>query len=183
MNFGLTVFQGISGLYVLDKFNFDTRQMGAMWMMIGGVMVLSQGLLTGLLTKLIGEVWVIRLGMLVGAFGFVALLFANGFIPILLAAGLFILVLALAGPALNSYLSTFGGEHQGSLMGLNIAFASLGRVFGPLWAGFVFDVNMAFPFASGVVVLLIGFVVGLVGMRVASAKPADKTVSLTAPPL
>lgn len=177
MNFGLSVFQGISGLYVLDKFNFDTRQMGAMWIVVGGVMVLSQGLLIGLLTKFIGEMWVIRLGMLIGAFGFVALLLANGFIPILLAAGLFILVLALANPALNSFLSTFGGEHQGSLMGLSIAFASLGRVFGPLWAGLVFDVNLAYPFTSGVVVLLIGFIVSLVGMRVASLKPADKTLS------
>ncbi len=179
MNFGLTIFQGISGLYVLEKFNFDTRQMGALWMVIGGVMVLGQGALTGLLTKSIGEVRVIRLGMLLGAFGFVALLFANGFIPILLAAGLFILVLALANPALNSFLSAFGGKHQGSLMGLNLAFASLGRVFGPLWAGFVFDVNIDYPFASGVVVLLIGFIVSLVAMHVTSAKPADQTMGLT----
>ena len=179
MNFGLTVFQGISGLYLLNKFNFDTRQMGMMWMVIGGVMVLSQGLLTGLLTKFIGEVRVIRLGMLTGAFGFVALLLVNGFIPILLAAGLFILVLALANPALNSFLSTFGGEHQGSLMGLNMAFASLGRVFGPMWAGLVFDVNIAYPFTNGVVVLLIGFMVSLIGMHTVPAKPAVETVSLT----
>lgn len=178
-NFGLTIFQGIGGLYVLDRFNFDTRQMGMMWMVVGGVMVLSQGLLTGPLTKSIGEVWLIRLGMLVGAFGFVALLFANGFLSILLAAGLFILVLALANPALNSFLSTYGGEHQGSLMGLNMAFASLGRVIGPMWAGFVFDVNIAYPFTSGMVILLIGFMVSLIGMRVVSAKPAGETIRLT----
>jgi DHA1 family multidrug resistance protein-like MFS transporter len=179
INFGLTIFQGIGGLYVLDRFNFDTRQMGMMWMVVGGVMVLSQGLLTGPLTKSIGEVWLIRLGMLVGAFGFVALLFANGFLSILLAAGLFILVLALANPALNSFLSTYGGEHQGSLMGLNMAFASLGRVIGPMWAGFVFDVNIAYPFTSGMVILLIGFMVSLIGMRVVSAKPAGETIRLT----
>lgn len=177
--FGLAIFQGISGLYVLDKFNFDTRQMGAMWLVVGGVMALSQGLLTGLLTKFIGEVMVIRVGLLVGAVGFIALLLANGFVPILLAAAFFILAVALIGPALNSYLSTFGGEHQGALMGLNTAFASLGRVFGPLWAGFVFDVNIVYPFTSGAVVLLIGFMVSLVRMRVASVKPADKTISLT----
>jgi len=127
--FGLTIFQGISGLYVLAKFNWGTRQMGILWMVVGGVMALSQGLLTAPLTKLIGEAWVIRLGMLVGAVGFIALLLANGFIPILLAAGFFMLAVALLGPALNSSLSAFGGEHQGALMGLNTAFASLGRVF------------------------------------------------------
>jgi DHA1 family multidrug resistance protein-like MFS transporter len=174
--FGLAVFQGISGLYVLDKFNFDTRQVGALWVVAGGAMVLGQGVLTGRLTKLIGEAMVIRLGMLVGAGSFIALLLANGFIPILLAAGLFILAVALVGPALNSCLSAFGGEHQGALMGLNTACASLGRVFGPLRAGFAFDVNMAYPFASGAVVLLIGFTVSLVGIRVESAKPAGEVI-------
>lgn len=179
MNFGLAIFQGISGLYMLNKFNFDTRQMGAMWMVIGGVMVISQGLLTGPLTRFISEVWIIRFAMLAGTIGFIALLFANGFLSILLAAGLFILVLALANPALNSFLSTYGSEHQGSLMGLNMAFASLGRVFGPIWAGFLFDVNAAYPFTSGAVVLLMGFIVSLLAMHVAFDKPADETVRLT----
>ena len=178
MNFGLTIFQGIGGLYVLDKFNFDTRQIGMMCMVVGGVMVLSQSLLTGPLTKSIGEVWSIRVGMLMGTFGFVALLLANGFLSILLAAGLFILVLALANPALNSFLSTFGGKHQSPLMGLKMAFASLSRGIGPMWAGFVFDINIAYPFTSGIVVLLIGFIASLIGMRIVSPKPADATISL-----
>ena len=101
-------------------------------------MIISQGVLTGPLTKFFGDVMVIRFGMLVGAIGFGALLLANGFIPILLVTGFFILAIALIGPALNSYLSAFGGEHQGALMGLNTAFASLGRVVGPLWAGVQF---------------------------------------------
>jgi DHA1 family multidrug resistance protein-like MFS transporter len=154
--FGMTNFQNIIGLYVVEKFAFDTRQVGAIWMVLGGVMIVSQGALTGLLTKALGEVTVIRLGLLAGALGFGALLLANGFISFLAVTGVFILAVALIGPALNSYLSAFGGEHQGALMGLNTAFASLGRVVGPLWAGFAFDMNIAYPFISGAVVLLIG---------------------------
>jgi DHA1 family multidrug resistance protein-like MFS transporter len=179
MSFGMTNFQGIIGLYVLDKFQFDTRQVGAIWMVAGAVMLVSQGLLTGVLTKRFGEVLVIRVGLLVGSVGFIALLMVSGFIPILLAAGFFILAIALIGPALNSYLSAFGGEHQGALMGLNMAFASLGRVFGPLWAGFTFDVNMSYPFVSGAVVLFIGFIVSLVGLRVKVGKPAGEMASPT----
>ncbi len=159
--FGMTNFQGIVGLYVVQKFAFDTRQVGAIWMVLGAVMIISQGVLTGPLTKLFGDVTVIRFGMLVGAVGFGALLLATGFIPILLATGFFILAVALIGPALNSYLSAFGGEHQGALMGLNTAFASLGRVIGPLWAGFSFDVNINYPFISGALTLLVGFGISL----------------------
>ena len=137
-------------------------------MVIGGVMLVGQGLLTGPLTRLLGEVMVIRLGQLLGAIGFAALLLADGFVPILIVSGCFMLAIALIGPALNAYLSVFGGERQGALMGLNMAFASLGRVFGPLWAGFVFDVNIAYPFASGAVILLVGFVVSLLGLHAAS---------------
>lgn len=159
LSFGMTNFQGIVGLYVVDKFDFNTRQVGAIWMVIGAVMILSQGILTGPLTKRIGEVTVIRLGLLLGAIGFGSMLIANGFIPFLLATGFFILAVALIGPALNSHLSAFGGEHQGALMGLNTAFASLGRVVGPLWAGFTFDVNIVYPFLSGAVTLLLGYII------------------------
>ena len=87
MSFGMTNFQGIVGLYVVEKFDFDTRQVGAIWMVLGVVMIISQGVLTGLLTKFLGDVTIIRIGLLVGALGFGALLLANGFIPILLATG------------------------------------------------------------------------------------------------
>ncbi|MBE0699571.1 MAG: MFS transporter, partial [Anaerolineaceae bacterium] len=155
---------------VLDKFHFDTREVGAIWMVVGGVMILSQGFLTGLLTKHIGEIKVVQIGLFVGSVGFVALLLADGFISILFAAGFFMLAVAIIGPALNSYLSIFGGEHQGAMMGLNTAFASLGRVFGPLWAGFIFDVDLQYPFISGAVTLFIGFGLSLLGLRAAHAK-------------
>jgi DHA1 family multidrug resistance protein-like MFS transporter len=72
-----------------------------------------------------------------------------------------LLAVALISPALTAYISTFGGENQGAMMGMNTAFASLGRVFGPLWAGFSFDINMSYPFASGAVALLISFTISM----------------------
>jgi DHA1 family multidrug resistance protein-like MFS transporter len=176
--FGMTNFQNIIGLYTVEKFNFDTRQVGAIWMVLGGVMIVSQGALTGVLAKAFGEMTVIRLGMMAGALGFGALLLAEGFIPILVVTGFFILAVALIGPALNAYLSAFGGEHQGALMGLNTAFASLGRMLGPLWAGFVYDVNIAYPFLSGMVILLVGlvfsFVISLPSPAKAAKTPPEK---------
>ncbi len=178
MSFGMTNFQNISGLYVVDKFQFDTRQVGAIWMVAGGVMLVGQGVLTGLLAKYVGEVMVVRLGLLLGALGFAALLFANGFVSILVLSGIFMLAVALIGPALNAYLSSFGGEHQGALMGLNMAFASLGRVFGPLWAGFIYDINIAYPFASGAVILFAGFVFSLLGLRAVNPGTTEKAEGL-----
>jgi MFS transporter, DHA1 family, multidrug resistance protein len=172
ISFAMTNFQGIIGLYALDKFGFDTRQVGAIWMVLGVVMIVGQGGLSGPLAKRFGEVVVIRTALLIGSLGFVALLLAQGFVPILAATAFFLLAVALISPALTAFISTFGGENQGAMMGMNTAFASLGRVIGPLWAGFSFDVNMSYPFISGAIALLVSFAISLVFLP---AHPSPKS--------
>jgi len=39
---------------------------------------------------------------------------------------------------------------------------SLGRIAGPVWAGFIFDVNVDYPYLSGSALMFVGFVVSLV---------------------
>ena len=167
MSFGLANFQGVIGLYAVDKFSFSTGQVGALWMVIGAVLLLGQGGLAGPLTQRFGELPLIRAGLAGGAAGFLLISLAVGFTTLLLALGFFTLALALIGPALNSYISRFSGEHQGALMGLNSAATSLGRVVGPLLAGPLYDLNMAYPLWSGAGTLLLGtlLAVGVLGER------------------
>ena len=161
MSFGLANFQGIIGLYAVDKFGFATEQVGALWMVIGAVLILGQGGLTGPLTKRFGELPLIRLGLTGGAAGFLFISLAVNFPTLLLALGFFTLALALIGPALNAYISQFAGQHQGAVMGLNSAATSLGRVVGPLLAGPLFDLNVEYPLWSGAATLLAGAVLAL----------------------
>jgi DHA1 family multidrug resistance protein-like MFS transporter len=42
---------------------------------------------------------------------------------------------------------------------------SLGRIAGPLWAGFVFDINLILPYLSGAVTMLFGFIISLVWLK------------------
>jgi DHA1 family multidrug resistance protein-like MFS transporter len=165
MSFGLTSFQGITGLYVIDKFAFDTKQVGAIWMVMGGTLIIVQGVLTGPLTKRFGEAFLIRAGLVGGALGFIAMSLAVDYITTLLALGFFTLALALVGPTLNAYISRFAGERQGTVMGLNSAATSLGRVIGPLWAGYLYEVNIEFPYWSGAAALILGLLVSLVGLQ------------------
>jgi DHA1 family multidrug resistance protein-like MFS transporter len=162
VSFGMSAFQGILGLYALQKFNFDTTQIGAIWMMLGALMIISQGVLTGLLTSRFGEAWVIRVSLLATAAGFGLILLAGSFLPLLLAVGFLILAIALLGPALNALISTRTTLQQGITMGVNNSFSSLGKVVGPLWAGFLFDIHINLPFLSSAVILLLGFVISLV---------------------
>ncbi len=164
VSFGMASFQGILGLYALDRFGFDTQQIGWIWMLAGALMILSQGALTGMLTRLWGEVAVIRLSLLATVLGFVLLLQANDYLTLLLTTGFLILSIALLGPALNSLISGRTKMRQGITMGLANSFTSLGRILGPVWAGTIFDVNMAYPFLSGAVILAAGFLISLAGV-------------------
>jgi len=175
MSFGMTNFQGMIGLYAVDKFSFDTRQVGAVWMVMGFVLIAGQGFLVGPLTKKIGDLNLIKIGLFGGAIGFVLVALAVDYVTTLLALGLFVLALALIGPALNSYISNFAGEHQGTVMGLNSASTSLGRVVGPLWGGYIYDINISYPFFSGAATLLLGLLVSLFGLRKKALSPGGST--------
>ncbi len=165
MSFGMTNFQGMIGLYVVDKFAADTRQVGSIWMLMGAVLIVVQGVLVGPLTKRLGELQIIKLGLFGGALGFAFVALAVDHLTVMLALGFFVLALALIGPALNSYISTFAERQQGTVMGLNSAFTSLGRVVGPLWGGYIYDVNIAYPFFSGSATLALGLLLSLFTLR------------------
>ena len=172
MSFGLTNFQNMIGLYVVDKFAFNTKQVGVIWMVMGGVLILVQGVLTGPLSKKLGELPLIRIGLFGGAIGFVLVALAINYTTALLAIGFFICMLALIGPSLNAYISGFAGEHQGAVMGLNSAMTSLGRVIGPLWGGYIYDINIEYPFFSGAATLLLGLLVSFIGsLKLLSGQP------------
>jgi DHA1 family multidrug resistance protein-like MFS transporter len=162
VSFGLTNFQGIFGYYALKKFGYGTEEVGWILTVVGIVGALTQGVLTGPLTKRWGEATVIKATLLASAITFGLLLAANNLATVLLTTGLFTLPNALLRPAVISLTSKRAGDRQGTAMGLNNSFNSLGRVAGPIWAGFAFDLNYDLPYLSGAVIMFIGFLISLV---------------------
>jgi DHA1 family multidrug resistance protein-like MFS transporter len=161
VSFGLTNFQGIFGYYALKRFGYGTEKVGWILAVVGIVAALTQGVLTGPLTKRWGEATVIKATLLASAVTFALLLTANSLATVLLTTGLFTLPNALLRPAVISLTSKHAGGRQGAAMGLNNSFNSLGRVVGPIWAGFSFDLNYSLPYLSGAVVMFTGFLISL----------------------
>jgi DHA1 family multidrug resistance protein-like MFS transporter len=161
VSFGLANFEAVFGLYAALKFNYGPERVGAILSVIGIVTTLGKGLFTGPLTRRWGEAAVIKGSLLAGALGFVVLLLANTYVTILLATGVFILSKTLLRPAVLSLTSKRATVGQGVAMGLSNSFMSLGRIIGPLWAGFIFDVNFNYPYLSGALILFLGFLISL----------------------
>jgi DHA1 family multidrug resistance protein-like MFS transporter len=162
VSFGLTNFQGIFGLYALEKFGYGTEEVGWILTVVGIVAAVTQGTLTGPLTKRWGEAAIIKVTLLGSAIGFGLLLTARTLPGVLLTTGLFTLPNALLRPAVISLTSKHADTRQGVAMGLNNSFNSLGRIVGPIWAGLIFDVNYDLPYISGAVIMFAGFVASLI---------------------
>lgn len=84
---------------------------------------------------------------------------------LLITIAFFILPNAMLRVTVVSLTSQRAEMGQGAAMGLSNSFTSLGRIVGPVWAGFSYDVDAAYPFWSGAAAMLLGFVVSLVWVQ------------------
>jgi DHA1 family multidrug resistance protein-like MFS transporter len=159
-SFGLANFEAIFGLYALEKFAFGPEHVGTILSVVG---IVSTGgkLFTGALTRRWGDAAVIKVSLLTGSVGFLVLLLANTYPTILLATAFFILSKTFLRPAVMSLTSKRATIGQGAAMGLSNSFMSLGRIVGPIWAGFIFDVHFDYPYLSGAAILFVGFLISL----------------------
>lgn len=163
--FALSNFQGIFGLYALEEFGFGTQEVGWIMTAVAVVAALGQGLLTGPLTKRFGDVPVMRVCFLLSAGSFGLILLAHSFWTFLLTISFFILPNALLRVTVVSLTSQRAEMGQGAAMGLSNSFTSLGRIVGPVMAGYAYDVNATYPFWIGMAAMVAGFVVSLVWVR------------------
>jgi DHA1 family multidrug resistance protein-like MFS transporter len=169
ITFGLTNFEAIFGLYALERFGYGPEQVGTILTAIGITAVVVQGLLAGPLTRRWGEGRVIQGALLISAFGFLIMLTAFNFMTVLLTISFFIVGNTLLRPATAALISKRSPEQeQGAALGLHNSFMSLGRIAGPMWAGFVFDYNLSLPYLSGAMIMVIGLLTTFIWL---TAKP------------
>jgi len=164
-SFALTNFEAVFGLYALDKYAYGPEQVGTILMVVALVSTIGKAALTGPATRRWGEPTVIKVSLLAGSLGYLVLLWANSYITILLATAFFIMSKTLLRPATFALISKRSTAGQGVTMGLSNSFMSLGRIFGPLWAGTIYDVNLSLPYLSGSLFMFIGFIASLIFLK------------------
>jgi len=159
---GLMIFYGIFGLYAAEKFGYGPEEVGWVFMVFGLVSAIAQGLLVGPLTKRWGESPLIKISLLATAVTFLLISLADTVLTVMLTIAAFTLTTALLAPAVTSLTSKRATLDQGITMGMSNAFISLGRIVGPLLAGVLFDMHIEYPYYSGALIMLLGFVVGVI---------------------
>jgi len=177
LSFGLTNFESIFGLYAQTRYNYDSRQVGLVLMLIGSISAIVQGGLTGPLSKRFGEVSITRFMLFNTALGFILMTLARNDLAIYLTCGYFVFSHAMLNPTVASLVSQRTTSGQGVTMGMTNSFLSLGRIIGPLWAGNMFDININLPYKSGAVIMLVGFLISIGWLRQTTVAAEQEKVS------
>lgn len=154
MSFGLMAYETVLGLYVDDKFGATPQEIAFMVTSTGLVGVIMQLFVVDWIVKKIGEVNVLKLFLIITAFGFFLSIIAGSYTMFFAISLLIFLATSILRPVLTTLISKMAGNEQGFAMGMNNAYMSIGNILGPLLAGALFDIDILYPFIAGLVILI-----------------------------
>jgi multidrug resistance protein len=167
VTFAFSGFEATFALFSERRFGFTGATIGLVFTFIGTILALVQGVVVGRVVKRIGEARLIPVAIFLIAVSIGLVPFAFS-VPVLLGAvGLLAMGMGFNSPAMSSMVSRLSDPNdQGGILGLASSLASLGRVVGPAWGGFLFDhFGMTVPYLSAAAMMLVAFGVSFVGLR------------------
>lgn len=123
-------------LWVYALINWQAREVGIVFGVMGAIMALNQGLLMSHLVRWMGELRLLRVSISMFLLGLLVAVWASEPVPMVAA-----LIFAMTGgslcmPVLNAMASRSGGTaDRGRILGATSTAAGIGRVGGPLLGG------------------------------------------------
>lgn len=170
-SFGLANYETVFGLFVDHKFGFTPKDIAYIitFGSIAGAVV--QATIFGWILNRFGERNVISFSLITAGLFIFLTLFVHKYWLIVVVTFIVFLAMDILRPAISTQMSKVAPEQQGYVAGLNSAFTSLGNIAGPIVAGFLFDIDINYPYVSASLVLMLCFVLSLRARRSRVAKP------------
>ena len=147
---GMAQLETSFALYLLARFGLDAFHAGLLLAMMALVMIAIQGGLIGRFVKWVGEKKLVETGGLLMAASLVAAVAAPKVSLLIPALLVYAFGYGITNPSLSSLVSrNADAGTQGGTMGVYHAAGSLGRILGPIGAGFLFDqAGIKIPFLA-----------------------------------
>lgn len=161
--FAFANLEGTFALMTARKYQLDARHNGYLFAYIGVLITILQGGLIGRLVKRFGELRLVSAGLL-------CLVFSLGLLPFWPNVGWLLIGLlpltfghGVSNPSLASLISrTAAASEQGGVLGVSQSMASLGRILGPAWGGFIYDqLGFEYPYLTGGLFMLLAFLLSV----------------------
>ena len=126
-------------LFIEEGWQFNQKEMGWMFMVMGAIVVPLQGGLLGRLINWLGERRIILVGLLLNVIGMMLFLYAFNFVTLTIYLTITGIGNQLIRPTNTSWISKQTDIGQGAAIGIMDAFLSLGRILGPLLGGWLYE--------------------------------------------
>jgi multidrug resistance protein len=169
----LTVVTGFSGfettfaLFAERRFGFTEETIGYLFAYVGLVLALVQGGLVGRVVRRFGERRLVPAALGLVAAGLLLVAYSRSVAELCVAIAILATGMGLNGPALTALISQRSDpEDQGGILGVTQGLASLARIVGPAWGGFLFDRwGTTAPYVSSAALLLVACAVSAVALE------------------
>jgi MFS transporter, DHA1 family, tetracycline resistance protein len=142
-------------LWASRQFGWRAAQVGYLMTYVGICSAVVQGGLIGRLTRRFGEERLLLVGIAAITLGLAAIPLSTGLAILILATSLLALGMGVTQPSLNSLISRrAAASEQGEVMGVAQSFGGLARIFGPGFAGVLFEgFGRHAPYYAGAVLM------------------------------
>jgi DHA1 family tetracycline resistance protein-like MFS transporter len=142
--------QGIGGVFSKDVLHWDPANIGTMFLVVGVVDILTQGVFSQKLMSKFGELRLTIAGLAITGIAY-ALSASNVIFHSSLFAYITVTIFAFGGgliePALGSLISRAADpREQGRVQGANQSLQSITRIVGPLLAAFLYGIGASIPY-------------------------------------
>jgi MFS transporter, DHA1 family, tetracycline resistance protein len=177
LNLAFSGLQSNFPLFSIERFGWEPLDNGAFFAFVGLCAVITQGLLVGRIQPHLGEPLLVVCGLGLMAFSLGLTAIASVDWLLFPSVGLLAFGVGLAIPALTSLVAEIAGEgRQGAALGGMQVILSLALIFGPAFAGMLFDLyGPAAPYLSGGLLAMSALAVATVGLWPALRRGLPKT--------
>lgn len=171
LSFGQSSLYSAFPLFSEAKLNMSAEQVGVQFFYIGLIAVLIQGYFIRVLTKKFKEEHLFLVGSVLMAIGLGLIPFSTSTFMLSIFLGIMAVGNSLNTPTITSLISQEAEEENvGAVMGTAQGLSGMGRMFGPTWGGFLFDISIGLPFYTTGVVLFSTVYIGIMLHRKISDK-------------
>lgn len=147
-------------LFLQYRFNYGIFESSMMFAYFGVCSAFIQGFLVGKLVKVVGEVKLLSISAFFITLGMFMISYMPNIYLILIASTFIFFGNGTINPCLTSLITQRANDAQtGVTLGVSQSVSSLGRIFGPLWGGFIFQfAGYHYPYITAGVFALISFI-------------------------
>lgn len=149
-------FEATFALFGERRFDLTEGSAAAVFLVVGVMLVVVQGLLIGPLTKAFGSPRLLATGFVVLVGGFLVLAVAEVWVVLFVALALLAFGQGVVTPSLTSVVAdSVAPDKRGEALGVQQSAGALSRIIGPAIAGLAFDhVGVAWPYVTAAVLTI-----------------------------